>query len=155
MSAEDRQELPSLNAAGKSNNVSLIRPNPVTSNSYSLEDGEVEERRFSSIASRPLLQQPKDKPQLHLSNQDRASSSFPTAEPVASLASTVEPMTKEDLDRAKSLVLDLLGWGVTPEYLVDCGLSQGAVHRIFTDLRLRLPRNLEALPPPLPHHGAR
>ncbi|KAL4063338.1 hypothetical protein V8B97DRAFT_2061632 [Scleroderma yunnanense] len=53
-----------------------------------------------------------------------------------------EPMTEEELDRAKSVVLDLLGWGVTPEYLVDCGVSPGALVRIFNDLYLRLPTNL-------------
>ena len=28
-------------------------------------------------------------------------------------------VTEDELDRAKSVMLDLLGWGVTPEYLVD------------------------------------
>ncbi|KAJ7284680.1 hypothetical protein C8J57DRAFT_1289338 [Mycena rebaudengoi] len=51
-------------------------------------------------------------------------------------------LTPDELDSAKSLVLDLLGWGVEPEYLVDCGVSPAVIHRIFTDLRLRLPRNL-------------
>lgn len=51
-------------------------------------------------------------------------------------------VTEEELDRAKTLVLDLLGWGVTPEYLVDYGVSSGVLVRIFSDLRLRLPTNL-------------
>ncbi|KAJ7510335.1 hypothetical protein B0H11DRAFT_1184412 [Mycena galericulata] len=54
-------------------------------------------------------------------------------------------MTAEDLELAKDIVLDLLGWGVEPEYLVECGVSAGTIRRIFTDLRLRLPRNLAAL----------
>jgi hypothetical protein len=53
------------------------------------------------------------------------------------------PVSQEDLDHAKSLVLDLLGWGVTPEYLVECGVSTSAILRIFGDLKLRLPYNLE------------
>lgn len=65
------------------------------------------------------------------------------------------PVTKEDLDRAKSLVLDLLGWGVTPEYLVECGLSPGAIYKIFTDLRLRLPKNLGVSSPPTLQDGVR
>ncbi|KAJ7178867.1 hypothetical protein C8R43DRAFT_974519 [Mycena crocata] len=55
-------------------------------------------------------------------------------------------MTPEELDHAKDIVLDLLGWGVEPEYLVDCGVSDAVLHRIFTDLRLRLPRNLKVQP---------
>ena len=51
-------------------------------------------------------------------------------------------MSDEDLERAKSVVLDLLGWGVSGEYLVECGVSSPAIHRIFTDLHLRLPANL-------------
>jgi hypothetical protein len=75
--------------------------------------------------------------------------------PSSSRSLIVIPVTKEDLDRAKSLVLDLLGWGVTPEYLVECGLSPSVVYKIFTDLRLRLPSNLEVSSPPSPYHGAR
>ncbi|KAF8124678.1 hypothetical protein EV363DRAFT_1299600 [Boletus edulis] len=63
-------------------------------------------------------------------------------------------LTKEDLDRAKSLVLDLLGWDVTLEYLVERGLSQSAaIYAIFTDLRLRLPSNTDTLAPLLSHHA--
>lgn len=63
-------------------------------------------------------------------------------------------MTKEELDRAKCLVLDLLGWGIAPEYLVEFGLSPGAIYQVITDLRLPLSSNLEALSPPPSHHGA-
>ncbi|KAG2006971.1 hypothetical protein CC2G_014707 [Coprinopsis cinerea AmutBmut pab1-1] len=52
----------------------------------------------------------------------------------------------DDLDRAKSLVLDLLGWGVEPEYLVNCGVSAQLIYRVFTDLNLRLPVNLRVPP---------
>jgi hypothetical protein len=51
-------------------------------------------------------------------------------------------VSDEELDLAKSIVLDLLGWGVEPEYLIECGVSSHAIYRIFTDLRLRLPSNL-------------
>ena len=51
-------------------------------------------------------------------------------------------VTEDELDRAKSVMLDLLGWGVTPEYLVDHSVSPGALVRIFGDLNLRLPTNL-------------
>ena len=38
--------------------------------------------------------------------------------------------------------LDVLGWGVEPEYLVHVGVSEGTIRRVFGDLRLRMPRNL-------------
>ncbi|KAF8550225.1 hypothetical protein OG21DRAFT_1514285 [Imleria badia] len=146
MAVEDRQELPFPGNDGRnlSNDASQIRPYPVISKSDSLEDGEIVEGRFSSISSQPLPQQHQDPPQLP--NLVRTSTPvFPAAELAVSLPPKVEPMTTEDLDRAKSLVLDLLGWGVTPEYLVECGLSAGAIYKIFTDLQLRLPSNLESV----------
>ncbi|KAF9450572.1 hypothetical protein P691DRAFT_810105 [Macrolepiota fuliginosa MF-IS2] len=51
-------------------------------------------------------------------------------------------MTQTEYDAAKDIVLDLLGWGVPPHYLVDCGLSKELVFYVFRDLRLRLPSNL-------------
>lgn len=42
-------------------------------------------------------------------------------------------------------MLDLLGWGVSPEYLVDCGLSREIVFYVFTELNLRLPHNLDTV----------
>lgn len=52
-------------------------------------------------------------------------------------------MTQEQYDMAKDIVLDLLGWGVPPEYLVDCGLSREIVYYVFVELNLRLPQNLD------------
>ncbi|KAI0036509.1 hypothetical protein K488DRAFT_81953 [Vararia minispora EC-137] len=52
-------------------------------------------------------------------------------------------LTQEQYDTAKDIVLDLLGWGVPPEYLVDCGLSREIVYYIFSELNLRLPNNLD------------
>ncbi|KDQ51197.1 hypothetical protein JAAARDRAFT_62618 [Jaapia argillacea MUCL 33604] len=54
-------------------------------------------------------------------------------------------LSVEDLEVAKSVVLDLLGWGVPPEYLVESGVSRQAIHKIFTELKLRLPSNLPPL----------
>jgi hypothetical protein len=51
-------------------------------------------------------------------------------------------VTESQIDDAKSLVLDLLGWGVDPEYLVTSGVHPELIYRIFTDLNLRLPINL-------------
>ncbi|TFK32259.1 hypothetical protein BDQ12DRAFT_728814 [Crucibulum laeve] len=75
----------------------------------------------------------------HLTSKAEAESE-PETDPTTFL------LTPEELDRAKSLVLDLLGWGVEPEYLVYCGVSQPAIYKIFTDLRLRLPTNLDYPP---------
>lgn len=53
-------------------------------------------------------------------------------------------MTDEQLHHAKVLVLDLLGWGVTPEYLLQRGVSHALLYTVFTDLRLRLPEKIKA-----------
>jgi hypothetical protein len=51
-------------------------------------------------------------------------------------------VTEGQIDGAKGLVLDLLGWGVDPEHLVTAGVRPKLFYRIFTDLNLRLPTNL-------------
>ncbi|KAG2129148.1 hypothetical protein DEU56DRAFT_818040 [Suillus clintonianus] len=52
-------------------------------------------------------------------------------------------MTEDQYNTAKDIVLDLLGWGVPPEYLIDCGLSRHVVFYVFTELNLRMPTNLD------------
>ncbi|KAL5524412.1 hypothetical protein ACEPAF_9552 [Sanghuangporus sanghuang] len=52
---------------------------------------------------------------------------------------TWEKMSDEQLHHAKVLILDLLGWGVPPEYLLQRGVSHALLYTVFTDLRLRLP----------------
>uniref|UniRef100_A0A0W0FUX6 Uncharacterized protein n=1 Tax=Moniliophthora roreri TaxID=221103 RepID=A0A0W0FUX6_MONRR len=42
-------------------------------------------------------------------------------------------------DTAKEIILDLLGWGVPPSYLLDCGLSREIIFYVFSELNLRLP----------------
>lgn len=70
------------------------------------------------------------------------------------LLTTSMAVTEDELDRAKSVMLDLLGWGVTPEYLVDHSVSPGALVRIFGDLNLRLPTNLfRSNPPPVENNS--
>ncbi|KAI9059302.1 hypothetical protein FKP32DRAFT_1614349 [Trametes sanguinea] len=62
-------------------------------------------------------------------------------------------LTQAQYDTAKDIILDLLGWGVPPEYLVSCGLSREIVFYVFVELNLRLPSNLDTtgLPPiPIP-----
>ncbi|KAG2155992.1 uncharacterized protein EDB93DRAFT_65777 [Suillus bovinus] len=62
-------------------------------------------------------------------------------------------MTEDQYNTAKDIVLDLLGWGVPPEYLIDCGLSRHAVFYVFTELNLRMPTNLDTnglIPYPTP-----
>lgn len=43
------------------------------------------------------------------------------------------------MHHAKILMLDLLGWGVPPEYILNRGVSHKLVCSVFTDLNLRLP----------------
>lgn len=52
-------------------------------------------------------------------------------------------VNESQYDTAKDIVLDLLGWGVPPEYLVDCGLTREIVFYVFSELNLRLPQNLD------------
>ncbi|TFY74275.1 hypothetical protein EWM64_g9737 [Hericium alpestre] len=52
-------------------------------------------------------------------------------------------MTQAQYNAAQDIILDLLGWGVPPEYLIDCGLSREIVYYVFTELNLRLPANLD------------
>ncbi|KZT44608.1 hypothetical protein SISSUDRAFT_1056939 [Sistotremastrum suecicum HHB10207 ss-3] len=52
-------------------------------------------------------------------------------------------LTAEQLWEAKVLILDLLGWGVPPTYMVDCGLTKEIIYTVFTELNLRLPENLD------------
>lgn len=74
---------------------------------------------------------------------------------MSTLAHLVLLVTIDQLNTAKEIVLDLLGWGVAPEVLVDCGVSREAVFYTFTELNLRLPANLNTsglvpFPPPPP-----
>ncbi|KAJ7212022.1 hypothetical protein GGX14DRAFT_362304 [Mycena pura] len=66
-------------------------------------------------------------------------------------------MNQDQYDTAKDIVLDLLGWGVPPDYLVDCNLSREIVYYVFSELNLRLPRNLDitGLVPYTPFHVAK
>ncbi|OAX37085.1 hypothetical protein K503DRAFT_256792 [Rhizopogon vinicolor AM-OR11-026] len=62
-------------------------------------------------------------------------------------------MSQDQYNTAKDTVLDLLGWAVPPEYLVDCGLSRQVVFYVFTELNLRMPTNLDTtdlIPYPTP-----
>ncbi|KAG6857166.1 hypothetical protein H0H87_008736 [Tephrocybe sp. NHM501043] len=52
-------------------------------------------------------------------------------------------MNQDQYDKAKDIVLDLLGWGVDPSYLVDCGVTREVVYYVFNELNLRLPQNLD------------
>ncbi|KDQ62492.1 hypothetical protein JAAARDRAFT_461676 [Jaapia argillacea MUCL 33604] len=60
-------------------------------------------------------------------------------------------VTQSQYDTAKDIVLDLLGWGVPPAYLMDCGLSREIVFYVFTELNLRLPDGFD-VDGLLPHH---
>lgn len=62
-------------------------------------------------------------------------------------------MTQDQYNTTKDIVLDLLGWGVPPEYLLECGLSRHVIFYVFSELNLRLPSNLDTsglIPYPTP-----
>ncbi|KIK93378.1 hypothetical protein PAXRUDRAFT_517799 [Paxillus rubicundulus Ve08.2h10] len=52
-------------------------------------------------------------------------------------------MTQDQYNAAKDSILDLLGWAVPPEYLLECNLSRQVIFYVFTELNLRLPSNLD------------
>lgn len=58
-------------------------------------------------------------------------------------------VTESQYKDARDAILDLLGWGVSPEYLVNCGVSREVIYYIFVEYNLRLPENLDVtgLPP--------
>ena len=59
------------------------------------------------------------------------------------LLMNISTVNQQQYDTAKDIILDLLGWGVPPEYLVECGLSREIVFYVFVELNLRLPQNLD------------
>ncbi|KAI0755239.1 hypothetical protein C8Q80DRAFT_1143856 [Daedaleopsis nitida] len=61
-------------------------------------------------------------------------------------------MTEAQYNAARDIILDVLGWGVPPEYLVQIGLSRETIYYIFVDHNLRLPKNMnfKGLPPVVP-----
>ncbi|KAH7908441.1 hypothetical protein BJ138DRAFT_1091267 [Hygrophoropsis aurantiaca] len=130
---------------------------PLVHNPSNLEEGEISEGEDgASPSSNPSqMEVKKSVPPHHTSLSRTDSSTASTDNGGTNTPDTprspgpTESMSADDLDRAKSLVLDLLGWGVSPEYLVECGVSTDVLYRIFTDLRLRLPSNL-ALPTTAP-----
>ncbi|OJA16872.1 hypothetical protein AZE42_11242 [Rhizopogon vesiculosus] len=127
-----------------------------------LEEGEITEEDVSSTTSTsvppkitfPLLKISSGT--LRVPSESESAQSSRLSSPAISCGSTMtatptipqyseldtRPMTREDLDHAKDLVLDLLGWGVSPQYLIEAGVSMGILHRVFTELNLRLPTNL-------------
>jgi hypothetical protein len=52
-------------------------------------------------------------------------------------------VNEKQYEAAKDIFLDLLGWGVDPEYIAKTGVSREIIFYVFTELRLRLPRNLD------------
>ncbi|KAF8527572.1 hypothetical protein BU17DRAFT_81778 [Hysterangium stoloniferum] len=53
-------------------------------------------------------------------------------------------MTADEFLEAKSIILDLLGWGVPADYFMDCGLTREALFYAFSELNLKLPVNFNA-----------
>lgn len=54
-------------------------------------------------------------------------------------------VSNEDIFEAKVVILDILGWGVPSQYLLDCGISALVVVVCLSELKLRIPRDLENL----------
>ncbi|PPQ74122.1 hypothetical protein CVT26_007213 [Gymnopilus dilepis] len=52
-------------------------------------------------------------------------------------------VTQEQYNIVKDIILDLLGWGVPFDYLVQCGVSREAIFYVFTELNLRIPESFD------------
>ncbi|KAG1730048.1 hypothetical protein EDB19DRAFT_2027553 [Suillus lakei] len=153
---------------GSSNELQTPSSMTAVTDQENLEEGEISEEDVSSTASTPLriagqllkissgTSLPSESAQSSRLSSLSITACGSTATSTPPQHSDVEPMTRQDLDHTKNLVLDLLGWGVSPEYLVEAGVSAGVLYRVFTDLNLRLPTNL-VLPPTrsLPPSGIR
>ncbi|KAI0786878.1 hypothetical protein C8Q75DRAFT_249427 [Abortiporus biennis] len=109
--------------------------------------------KHPTISSSPRIKSesvPQIIPPKSLSVDDSASAAVHTSVSDSSLSllgnGFVRPglaMTQKQYDTAKDIVLDLLGWGVPPEYLASCGLSHELIYFIFSELNLRLPSNID------------
>ncbi|KAJ6570231.1 hypothetical protein DFH09DRAFT_1313429 [Mycena vulgaris] len=98
---------------------------PESSQNPDVEDGEIVEPSPQAASVKPTCL--RSLPTLSVDAKDDISGPLgpPSASSCTSSASSscIPPvshsMTAEDLDRAKDIVLDLLGWGVAGEYLVE------------------------------------
>ncbi|CAE6518548.1 unnamed protein product [Rhizoctonia solani] len=109
------------------------------------EDGEIPENsqeNKSSGASTAEEGIREETPRLPLFVGSESASGSDIAEPSKYVRPGLD-MTARDLNEAKHLILDLLGLGVTPEYLVDCGVSPQCLAVCFYELNLRFPLNLD------------
>jgi len=89
---------------------------------------------------------PPSEPAPSIASSPTITSLQPAATEIHSSSETTPPsflLSPDELDQAKILVLDLLGWGVDAEYLVTSGVSPAVIFRVFTDLNLQLPTNIE------------
>ncbi|KNZ76727.1 hypothetical protein J132_08799 [Termitomyces sp. J132] len=97
----------------------------------------------SSHSRLPLFERLSDPPAMP-DSPAFARSQESSAMQIDSAPTSPAPVVNQDqYDKAKDIVLDLLGWGVDPEYLVDCGVTREVVYYVFTELNLRLPQNLD------------
>ncbi|KAF8710702.1 hypothetical protein RHS03_02375, partial [Rhizoctonia solani] len=109
------------------------------------EDGEIPESSQEGEPGgvRSAERDTREKTPRPLSDVETRSTSIPrTTESLKNVRPGLD-MTSQDLAEAKHLILDLLGLGVTPEYLVDCGVSPQCLAVCFYELNLRFPLNLD------------
>ncbi|KAF9485787.1 hypothetical protein BDN70DRAFT_916639 [Pholiota conissans] len=52
-------------------------------------------------------------------------------------------LNQTEYDTVKDVILDLLGWGVSFDYLVQSGISKTLLYYVFSELNLRLPDNFD------------
>ncbi|THU90362.1 hypothetical protein K435DRAFT_864383 [Dendrothele bispora CBS 962.96] len=151
--ATSSEKLPPLIQASKESSLGVSSPSDADSRDESLESstfrvtrGQNEESQDAEVATDVDTREDSSNVRINdMKNEDGRSSNAFIHQKMADKVKTDSngiPLTPDQLEHAKDIVLDLLGWGVEPEYLVHIGVSSRTIYRIFTDLNLRLPRNL-------------
>jgi hypothetical protein len=52
-------------------------------------------------------------------------------------------VTQAEYDTVKDIILDLLGWGIPFNYLIESGISKAVLYYVFSELNLRLPDDFD------------
>ncbi|KAI6030730.1 hypothetical protein F5J12DRAFT_713856 [Pisolithus orientalis] len=152
--------IPLAGTKGPPNTTSTTKKTPDTEQDGQREEGEISDTETSPAPTETLP--PSHTPSLRDSDTISPSEPGPSWQDAHHLAanepfvletptyrldsSHVRPgltITQQEYDTAKDLVLDLLGWGVPPEYLLEYGISRHMIYYVFTELNLRLPDNLD------------
>lgn len=121
-----------------------LTPEATTGGTTSEDEAEVDEELLPAIDPNPLpiptsihpIYPSLSSSSPHQAQSCRWSFSFPPIL-MSVLTRLSDAVSSADTDRFNSLVLDLIGWGVPPSYLVKSGVNPNVLRTTFEVLRLR------------------